>query len=136
MLLRAGLIDAPTHLQLLAKTINQVLQTPGRHVQSVAQASWDAWIKYYRVQENTPNATVSYYTKGALVALCLDLTLRAEGRATLDDVMRALWQRCDGGPMREADLRTVLRQLAARRDRKSTRLNSSHIQKSRMPSSA
>ncbi|WP_424858702.1 MULTISPECIES: M61 family metallopeptidase [unclassified Tepidimonas] len=115
LLLRAGLIDAPTHLQLLAKTINQVLQTPGRHVQSVAQASWDAWIKYYRVQENTPNATVSYYTKGALVALCLDLTLRAEGRATLDDVMRALWQRCDGGPMREADLRTVLRQLAARR---------------------
>ncbi|MFN4103426.1 MAG: M61 family metallopeptidase [Tepidimonas sp.] len=114
LLLRAGLIDQATHLQLLAKSINHVLQTPGRRVQSVAQASWDAWIKYYRVQENTPNATVSYYAKGALVALCLDLTLRSEGRTTLDDVMRALWQRCDGGPMREADLRTVLRRLAGR----------------------
>lgn len=114
LVLRAGLIDQATHLQLLAKAINQVLQTPGRRVQSVAQASWDAWIKYYRVQENTPNATVSYYTKGALVALCLDLTLRAEGHATLDDVMRALWQRCAGGPMREADLRAVLRRLGKR----------------------
>ncbi|MGQ9725385.1 MAG: M61 family metallopeptidase, partial [Tepidimonas sp.] len=102
LLLRAGLIDQATYLQLLAKSVNQVLQTPGRQVQSVAQASWDAWIKYYRVHENTPNATVSYYAKGALVALCLDLTLRATGRATLDDVMRALWQRCTGGPMREA----------------------------------
>ncbi|TSE37919.1 M61 glycyl aminopeptidase [Tepidimonas fonticaldi] len=114
LLLRAGLIDQATHLQLLAKSINHVLQTPGRQVQSVAQASWDAWIKYYRVQENTPNATVSYYAKGALVALCLDLTLRIEGRTTLDDVMRALWQRCAGGPMREADLRAVLRRLAGR----------------------
>ncbi|TSE26057.1 M61 family metallopeptidase [Tepidimonas aquatica] len=114
LVLRAGLIDQATHLELLARTINQVLSTPGRHVQTVAQASFDAWTKYYRVQENTPNATVSYYTKGALVALCLDLTLRAEGHTTLDDVMRALWQRCDGGPMREADLRAVLRRLARR----------------------
>lgn len=115
LLLRAGLIDEPTYLQLLAKTINQVLQTPGRQVQSVAQASFDAWVKYYRVQENTPNATVSYYTKGALVALCLDLTLRAEGHASLDDVMRALMSRCDAGPMRESDLLAVLKQLGRRR---------------------
>ena len=57
-----------------------MLQTPGRLVQSVAQASFDAWVKYYRSDENTPNATVSYYTKGALVALCFDLTLRADGK--------------------------------------------------------
>ncbi|WP_101047852.1 M61 family metallopeptidase [Macromonas nakdongensis] len=111
---RAGLIDEATYLQLLAKTINQVQQTPGRRVQSVAQASFDAWTKYYRVQENTPNATVSYYTKGALVALCLDLTLRAEGHTTLDAVMRALYERCDGGPMRESDLRKVLKRLGQR----------------------
>ena len=111
---RAGLIDDTTYLQLLAKTINQVQQTPGRQVQSVAQASFDAWVKYYRVQENTPNATVSYYTKGALVALCLDLTLRAEGHTTLDDVMRQLWQRCDAGPMTEADLLAALKQLGKR----------------------
>ncbi len=111
---RAGLIDESTHLQLLAKTINQVLQTPGRLVQSVAEASRDAWIKYYRIQENTPNATVSYYTKGALVALCLDLTLRAEGHTTLDAVMAALYQHCQGGPMKMGDLRRVLKRLGRR----------------------
>ncbi len=111
---RAGLVNTDTHLALLAKTINQVLQTPGREVQTVAQASFEAWTKYYRVQENTPNATVSYYTKGALVALCLDLTLRQEGHTTLDDVMRTLYQRCNGGPMREADLRAVLKKLGKR----------------------
>lgn len=114
LLWRAGLIDANTHLQLLARTTNHVLQTPGRLVQTVAQASFDAWTRYYRIQENTPNATVSYYTKGALVALCLDLTLRAEGHTTLDAVMRALWQRTEGGPMAEADLLQVLKQLGKR----------------------
>ena len=103
LLRRAGLIDDATYLKLLGKTIAQVQQTPGRHVQTVAQASFDAWVKYYRQDENTPNATVSYYTKGALVALCLDLALRKEGQ-TLDAVMRGLWKRCKAGPMREQDL--------------------------------
>ena len=114
LLRRAGLIDDATYLKLIAKAINQVLQTPGRQVQTVAQASFDAWVKYYRQDENTPNATVSYYTKGSLVALCLDLTLRREGKTTLDAVMRTLWKRCDGGPMAEADLRAVLAELAGR----------------------
>ena len=114
LLRRAGLIDDATYLKLITKTINQVLQTPGRQVQTVAQASFDAWVKYYRQDENTPNATVSYYTKGSLVALCLDLTLRREGKTTLDDVMRALWKRCAGGPMTEADLRAELASLAGR----------------------
>ena len=114
LLRRAGLIDDATYLKLLAKATNQVLQTPGRSVQTVAQASFDAWVKYYRQDENTANATVSYYTKGSLVALCLDLTLRREGKTTLDDVMRALWKRCAGGPMTEADLRAELASLAGR----------------------
>jgi predicted metalloprotease with PDZ domain len=114
LLRRAGLIDDATYLKLLTKTINQVLQTPGRKVQTVAQASFDAWVKYYRQDENTPNTTVSYYTKGALVALCLDLALRSEGKATLDDVMRGLWQRCPGGLMNEDHLRAVLRELGGR----------------------
>nr|WP_207794076.1 M61 family metallopeptidase [Ramlibacter algicola] len=114
LLRRAGLIDDAAYVRLLNKTINQVLQTPGREVQAVAQASFDAWVKYYRQDENTPNATVSYYTKGALVALCFDLTLRAEGHTTLDDVMRTLWQRCKGGPMTEADFAAVLRELGGR----------------------
>jgi len=114
LLKRAGLIDDATYLKLLTKTANQVLQTPGREVQSVAQASFDAWVKYYRQDENTANATVSYYTKGALVALCFDLTLRAEGHANLDQVMRALWTRCKAGPMAEADFAAVLKELGGR----------------------
>ena len=114
LLRRAGLIDNATYLKLIAKTINGVAQAPGRKVQSVAQASFDAWIKYYRQDENTANATISYYTKGSLVGLCLDLTLRAEGLATLDAVMRALWVRCKGGPMSEQDLLVVLAQVGGR----------------------
>jgi predicted metalloprotease with PDZ domain len=114
LLRRAGLIDDLVYLRLLNKSVNQLQQTPGRLLQSVAQASFDAWVKYYRVDENTPNATVSYYGKGALVALCIDLTLRAESRHSLDDVMRALWQRCAAGPMHEEDLLAVLRELSGR----------------------
>ena len=114
LLRRAGLLDDAGYLRLLNKTVNQLQQTPGRLVQTVAQASFDAWVKYYRVDENTPNATVSYYSKGALVALCLDLTLRNEGRTTLDDVMRGLWHYCKGGPMGEADLLEALKELTGR----------------------
>ena len=108
------MIDDGIYVKLLNKTINQVLQAPGREVQSVAQASFDAWVKYYRQDENTPNATISYYTKGALVALCFDLTLRAEGHTNLDEVMRALWARCAAGPMTEADFAAVLKELGGR----------------------
>ena len=114
LLRRAGLIDNAQYLKLLNKTINQVQQTPGAKVQSVAQSSFDAWVKYYRQDENTPNATVSYYTKGSLVALCFDLTLRSEGKTTLDHVMRALWVRCKAGPMTEADFAVVLAQCGGR----------------------
>ncbi len=114
LLRRAGLIDNAQYLKLLNKTINQVQQTPGAKVQSVAQSSFDAWVKYYRQDENTPNATVSYYTKGALVALCFDLTLRSEGTTTLDHVMRALWLRCKAGPMAQDDFAAVLAQCGGR----------------------
>ena len=114
LLRRAGLIDNAEYVRLINKTINQVLQTPGRLLQSVAQSSFDAWVKYYRQDENTPNTTVSYYTKGSLVALCLDLSLRKDGTTTLDQVMRAIYKRCKGGPMREDDLLQVLQQLSGR----------------------
>ena len=83
-------------------------------MQTVAQASFDAWIKYYRQDEQTPNGTVSYYTKGALVAMCFDLTLRAEGKGTLDAVMRALWQGSGGGPVTEADIARALEAVGGR----------------------
>lgn len=113
ILRRAGLIDAPQYLRLLAKTIAGVLGSPGRQVQSVAQASFDAWVKYYRGDENTPNSTISYYTKGSLVALALDLSLRADG-GSLDAVMRGLWQRSAGGPIAESDIAAVLAEVGQR----------------------
>jgi predicted metalloprotease with PDZ domain len=118
-LVRCGLIDASRYLALLAKTVSNVLATPGRQVQSVAQSSFDAWVKYYRSDENTPNATISYYAKGSLVALALDLTLRAGGpgakaKATLDDVMRHLWNTSDGGPISRADIAAALRHVSGR----------------------
>jgi len=93
-LLRSGCIELADWLDLTAKTISAVERGPGRRRQTLAESSFDAWSKFYRPDENTPNAVVSYYAKGALVALALDLTLRSktEGRISLDDVMIALWQ--------------------------------------------
>jgi predicted metalloprotease with PDZ domain len=115
-LLRTGLIDPPTYLKLLGKTVNQVLATPGRLEYSLGQASFDAWTRYYRPDENTANATVSYYTKGSLVALCLDLVLRQlpaqDGRQpTLDGVMQRLWQL--QRPITQADMVQALADEAA-----------------------
>jgi predicted metalloprotease with PDZ domain len=93
-LVRAGLISEQHYFKLTSKNINAVLRGSGRSKQSVAESSFDAWIKYYRQDENAPNAIVSYYAKGAMVGLALDLSLRAQtdGKKSLDDVMRALWQ--------------------------------------------
>ena len=95
MLVRAGLITQQEYFTLLGKTIGGVLRGSGRLKQSVAESSFDAWIKYYRQDENAANAIVSYYTKGSLVALAFDLTIRAQTkhRKSLDDVMRLLWRR-------------------------------------------
>jgi predicted metalloprotease with PDZ domain len=114
MLVRCGLIDEARYIGLLGKTLNGVLGTPGRQVQSVAQASFDAWVKHYRSDENTPNATISYYSKGSLVALAFDLTLRSAGTGSLDDVMRALWAASGGGAIGEAEIALALQQVAGR----------------------
>ncbi|NRT58162.1 M61 family metallopeptidase [Sphaerotilus uruguayifluvii] len=113
-LVRTGLIDEARYLRLVARTVNQVLGTPGRRVQSAAAASFDAWVKYYRPDENSANATVSYYTKGAQIALCLDLRLRAAGRGSLDEVMRELWRASGGGPIGEDDILAALRRVGRR----------------------
>jgi len=94
-LVRSGVIDERAYLELLAQGISRVLRTPGRLVQTVAESSFDAWTKLYKADENAPNAIVSYYAKGALVALALDLIIRrgTNGASSLDHVMRALWER-------------------------------------------
>jgi predicted metalloprotease with PDZ domain len=115
-LMRSGVISVDDYLACLQKTLGDVFGAPGRFRQSVAEASYDAWIKYYRPDENTPNATISYYAKGALVALALDLTIREAtgGRRTLDDLMRRLWQAhgLTGRGVSEQDVRRIAAELA------------------------
>jgi predicted metalloprotease with PDZ domain len=90
---RSGLMTDRDYLRLLAATIRTVQNTPGRLRQSVEEASFDAWIEYYRPDENTINSAVSYYDKGALVALLLDMEIRrrTNGTRSLDDLMRRLY---------------------------------------------
>ena len=93
-LLRAGFLDANGYAQRLLKRIQRFERTPGRHLHSLEDASFDAWIKLYRADEHTRNSTVSYYLKGELVCVLLDLAIRrATGRErTLDDVLHHLWE--------------------------------------------
>ena len=91
--LRAGVIDAPTYLDALAEQATRLQRSPARLRHSLADASFETWIKYYQPDENSLNASTNYYVKGALAALCVDLRLRRDSTATLDDVMRTLWTR-------------------------------------------
>ena len=89
-LARSRTIAPEVYLRLLAQSITRVQQTKGRLKQSLAESSFTAWNKFYKQDENSPNAIVSYYQKGALAALCLDLAIRSKssGRHTLDSVMQ------------------------------------------------
>ena len=92
-LLRSGLIDMESYLELLAHNITRVARRSGRLKQTVEESSFDAWTKFYKQDENAPNSIVSYYAKGAIIALALDLSIRrdSDGEKSLDDLMRALW---------------------------------------------
>jgi len=92
---RAGLSTPKRYLKVLADRIQMLDRLPGRRRQSLAESSFDTWIKFYRPNEDTPNSTISYYLKGELVALLLDLHIREQtgGASSLDDVMRDLWRR-------------------------------------------
>ena len=93
ILSRAGLIKPKEYLELLAADIHRLETTPGRRVQSVTEASYDAWIRNYQPNSNTINSTISYYTKGALIGFVLDTWLRKEskGRQNLDEVLRKMY---------------------------------------------
>ncbi|MCG8393311.1 MAG: PDZ domain-containing protein [Pseudomonadales bacterium] len=94
-LTRTGLIPPQSYLELLGQIMTRVYRGQGRHKQTVTESSFDAWTRFYKQDENAPNAIVSYYTKGSLIALALDLTLRnlTDEKRSLDDLMRLLWQR-------------------------------------------
>ncbi len=92
MLKRVGLITEADYLKIIGRRLTSLLRAPGTKLQSTAEASFDAWIKYYRADENAANSQFSYYLRGSFVALALDLTLRADdSQRSLDDVMRGLW---------------------------------------------
>ncbi|WP_130802942.1 M61 family metallopeptidase [Acinetobacter ihumii] len=96
ILLRSGVISQASYLKLLKAQIDRYLQNPGRFIQSVSESSFDAWIKFYRQDENSNNAGTSYYNKGALVALCLDLGLRTYG-SSLDALLCRLYDNTQNG---------------------------------------
>ncbi len=90
--MRSGSISPTAYLTQLAHTLTRVRRNPGRRQQTLAQSSFHAWDKYYKQNENSPNAITSYYQQGALAALCLDLTLRQHSPHSLDTLMQALYQ--------------------------------------------
>ena len=92
-LVRAGLIDKTSYIKTLEKTISRVTRNPSDTTQSLVDSSFNAWTKFYKQDENAPNAVVSYYAKGALLALCLDAELIKAG-SSLTHIVRLLWQQC------------------------------------------
>jgi predicted metalloprotease with PDZ domain len=95
LLHRSGLISVESYLELLGRKITRHLRNRGNAIQSVEESSFYAWTKFYKRHANSGNSTVSYYVKGALIALILDLTIRKEtaGKKSLDDVVRECWAR-------------------------------------------
>lgn len=96
ILLRSGVVNQESYIALLKEQIDRYLQNPGRAIQTVAESSFDAWVKFYRQDENSNHAGTSYYNKGCLVALCLDLGLRLRG-SSLDELMRKLYDNAQQG---------------------------------------
>lgn len=112
---RAGLSSETEYLSMLSGEIRSLETTPGRLVQPVTQASYDAWIKHYRPDENSPNTAISYYTKGAVIGALLDARIRAASNqaSSLDDVMRLAFQRHAGAKgFTEAQFRALVSEVA------------------------
>lgn len=94
LLRRCGFLNENSYLQAVSSDISTIENRAGNQVQSAASASFDAWIKYYRPDENSANTSISYYSKGALLAMMLDLKLLAgtNGEKRLDDVLKAAYE--------------------------------------------
>jgi predicted metalloprotease with PDZ domain len=110
-LARAGFLEPKAWLKALGKALTSLERTPGARKMSVEEASFLAWVKHYRPDENSPNSAVSYYLKGELVVLALDLALRKAGRSA-DDVLRALMERFERSGVPEGGVEDVVADLA------------------------
>ncbi|MCE3269503.1 MAG: peptidase, partial [Burkholderiales bacterium] len=113
VLYRAGLIDKKYYLQIILDNINNIYKYSGVTKQSLLNSSITAWVKFYRPDENSPNSLVSYYIKGALVGLCLDLIIRNKSdRKSLDDVLSGLYNKWlkDGQGIAEEELSDLIKE--------------------------
>jgi predicted metalloprotease with PDZ domain len=108
---RAGLSSREQYLAALSKQIQRLQDTPGRSIQSLADASFDTWIKFYRPDEHARSSRVSYYVKGAIVAFLLDAELRRRGHS-LDDVMRAAYERFGESGYTRESFRALVSEIA------------------------
>jgi predicted metalloprotease with PDZ domain len=111
---RAGMTKRDEYLKRLSKQIETLQITPGRLVQPLEESSFDAWIKYYRRDENSINTGISYYTKGSVVAFLLDARIRSatDGKRSLDDVLRLAWQRYSGEQgFQPGEMRAIVREV-------------------------
>lgn len=115
-LLRCGCISTTDYLELLGQVVTRIQRAPGRKRQSAAESSFNTWSKFYKQDENSVNAIVSYYAKGSLIALCIDLKIRqtTNDEKSLDDVMRQLWLNYlkTGSGVAEHEIQQIISELA------------------------
>jgi predicted metalloprotease with PDZ domain len=113
---RAGFNDQLTFVNKLAGAVAAVENTPGARVQSAAMASYDAWIKQYRPDENSSNSSISYYSKGEVIGLLMDLAIAnaTKGAKSLDDVMKAMYLQCkaQGKGYTDAEFKAMVEKIS------------------------
>ncbi len=112
-LLRTKILSPEQYLTLFAETVTKVQKSKGRHKQSLSESSFDAWTKFYQQDENAPNAIVSYYTKGALLAFVLDIEIRqrSNDEQSLDDVLKLIWSHYQQDGLENDTVQKVVEQL-------------------------
>jgi predicted metalloprotease with PDZ domain len=116
IVLRAGVVPWSHAAKELAKCWSEQVQRPGRLEQSLEESSWDAWIRFYKQHEFSPNSSVSYYDKGEMVAWLMDAALRegSRGKAGLVDLFALLWARHGENGLSDADVRRVFQELSGK----------------------
>ena len=113
-LVRGGLITRKEFLERLSETVVKVQNHPGRKVQSLTEASFDTWIKFYRPDENSDNTRISYYAKGTVAAFLLDAKIRSvsDGNRSLDDVMRQMYDKYSKSGYTQQEFRAMASEVA------------------------
>lgn len=116
LMLRAGLISPEEFIGTLTGSMSDVINTQGGYVQSAAMSSFDAWIKYYRPDENSKNSGISYYSKGEIVGMLMDLEIAhaTKGKASLDQVMKAMYEQCKikGRGYTDAEFKSMVEKIS------------------------